>query len=187
MAESSSTPAVEEEKTERCLSRLSQDTSSSSSPSFSFESTISKHHYPHNEGLDLSTPRLSCSESQRQAPILQRIETTISTIRSRKPGRPFHHPLSQVPTTNDAIVDFDGPDDPYQPLNWAFKKKVVTTLLYGLTTMGTTWASSVISPGISQIEEDFQVSSTVATCSISLMLFGFGLGPLIWAPLSEGD
>jgi hypothetical protein len=28
-------------------------------------------------------------------------------------------------------VDFDGPDDPYHPMNWPFRKKVVTTALYG--------------------------------------------------------
>ena len=41
------------------------------------------------------------------------------------------------------LVDFDGPDDPYHPLNWPFGKKVATTLIYGLTTMGSTWATSV--------------------------------------------
>lgn len=40
-------------------------------------------------------------------------------------------------------MDFDGEDDPYRPINWPFRKKLVTTLLYGLTTMGATWASSV--------------------------------------------
>lgn len=184
MEEQSSSP---EEKLERTNSKSSQDSSSSLSSSSTFSSTPSKLHYPHGEGPDRSTPRLSRSESRRQAPILQRVETTLSTIRSRKPVPPFRHPLAQVPTTKDVIVEFDGPDDPYRPLNWSFKKKVMTTLLYGLTTMGTTWASSVISPGISQISEDFKVKTIVATCSISLMLFGFGLGPLVWAPLSEGN
>jgi hypothetical protein len=34
------------------------------------------------------------------------------------------------------IVDFEGLDDPYRPLNWGFRKKAITTVLYGLTTMG---------------------------------------------------
>jgi hypothetical protein len=187
MAEPSSSPDVEEKRLERSGSRSSQDSSSSRSSSFTSSSTVSRHHYPQGEGPDRSAPRLSRSESRGQAPILQRVETTLSTIRSRKPVPPFRHPLAQVPTTKDVIVDFNGPDDPYRPLNWTFKKKVVTTLLYGLTTMGTTWASSVISPGINLISEDFEVKTIVATCSISLMLFGFGLGPLVWAPLSEGE
>lgn len=55
----------------------------------------------------------------------------------------FDHALSHVKTSADVLVDFDGPDDPYRPINWPFRKKVITTLLYGLTTMGSTWASSV--------------------------------------------
>jgi MFS family permease len=83
------------------------------------------------------------------------------------------------------LVTFDGPDDPYNPINWPFKKKVITTVLYGFTTMGSTWASSVFSPAISQVASDFHVGTEVSSLGISLLLFGFGLGPLIWAPLSE--
>lgn len=68
----------------------------------------------------------------------QRAQNALSTIRSREPGQTarFTHPLSHTKTTEDVIVDFDGPDDPYRPMNWGFMKKAVTTVLYGLTTMG---------------------------------------------------
>lgn len=67
-----------------------------------------------------------------------RAQSTISRIRSREPGQTaaFTHPLSHTKTGSDVIVDFEGPDDPYRPLNWGFAKKAVTTVLYGLTTMG---------------------------------------------------
>lgn len=67
-----------------------------------------------------------------------RAQNIISRIRSRDPGQTaaFTHPLAQVKTAEDVLVGFDGPDDPYMPLNWPFKKKVITTLLYGFTTMG---------------------------------------------------
>lgn len=68
----------------------------------------------------------------------QRALSVISRIRSRDPGQTakFTHPLTHTKTSPDAIVDFEGPDDPYRPLNWGFGKKAVTTVLYGLTTMG---------------------------------------------------
>lgn len=44
---------------------------------------------------------------------------------------------------NPNIVDFDGPDDPYRPLNWPMRKKLITTALYSATTMGSTWASTM--------------------------------------------
>lgn len=68
----------------------------------------------------------------------QRAQSVISRVRSREPGQTarFTHPLSHTKTSEDVIVDFDGPDDPYRPMNWGFRKKAVTTVLYGLTTMG---------------------------------------------------
>lgn len=68
----------------------------------------------------------------------QRTHSIVSRIRSREPGQTakFNHPLTHSKTSPDVIVDFEGPDDPYRPLNWGFKKKAITTVLYGLTTMG---------------------------------------------------
>jgi MFS family permease len=93
--------------------------------------------------------------------------------------------LTRVQTTKDVLVDFDGPDDPYRPLNWPTHKKVTTTMLYGLVTMTATWASSSYSAGTKQIAAEFDVGEEVATLGTTLFLFGFGVGPLLFAPLSE--
>ncbi|KAI3396935.1 hypothetical protein diail_11548 [Diaporthe ilicicola] len=116
---------------------------------------------------------------------VSRRDTVLSRIRSRPAIREFTHPLVHQKTSEADLVDFDGPDDPYRPMNWPTKKKVTTTLLYGLVTMSATWASSAYSAGTSQISEGFHVSSQVATLGTTLFLLGFGLGPLLWAPLSE--
>lgn len=88
--------------------------------------TIDDHQ--HNERL----------EKQSTSSSIARVQSAVSRIRSREPGQtaPFTHPLSHVKTSEDMIVDFDGPDDPYRPMNWGFGKKAFTTVLYGLTTMG---------------------------------------------------
>ncbi|KAF4122993.1 Major Facilitator Superfamily [Geosmithia morbida] len=115
---------------------------------------------------------------------VSRPESILSRIRSRpRPG--FTHPLMAWPTSPDHVVDFDGPDDPYHPLNWATWKKVVTTGLYGLITMSATWASSAYAAGTEQVADEFGVGRQVATLGTSLFLLGFGVGPLLWAPLSE--
>lgn len=128
----------------------------------------------------LSTP------SARSRTNLDRVTTSaLDRIRSRRPVPPFSHPLSHTPTSTKVLVDFDGPDDPYRPINWPLKKKIITTALYGTATMTATFASAVFSPGIPQISQDFHISSEVSTLGLSLLLVGFGLGPLLWAPLSE--
>ncbi|KAL1845047.1 hypothetical protein VTK73DRAFT_1287 [Phialemonium thermophilum] len=115
---------------------------------------------------------------------LSRRETIVSRIRSR-PVPEFSHPLAHQPTGPEQLVDFDGPDDPYRPLNWPTSKKIVTTMTYGFVTMSATWASSSYSSGTAQIAAHFGVSTEVATLGTTLFLLGFGVGPLLWAPLSE--
>jgi MFS family permease len=51
--------------------------------------------------------------------------------------------------------------------------------------MSASWASSSYSAGTSQIAHEFHVGTQVAVLGTTLFLFGFGLGPLLWAPLSE--
>ncbi|KAJ9610392.1 hypothetical protein H2200_005169 [Cladophialophora chaetospira] len=130
----------------------------------------------------IATSRSNNIDLQRT---VSRRETVISRIRTRPPVGSFNHPLEHQKTTVADLVDFDGPDDPYRPINWAMKKKVITTALYGFTTMSATWASSAFAPGTQQVAHDFHVGTQVATLGTTLFLFGFGLGPLLWAPLSE--
>ncbi|KAF2634742.1 MFS general substrate transporter [Massarina eburnea CBS 473.64] len=123
--------------------------------------------------------------SQPLTRTLSRRDTALSRIRTRPTVPPFNHPLAHQPTTDDVLVDFEGLDDPYRPINWPTKKKITTTLLYGLCTMSASWASSSYSAGTKQIAQEFHVGTQVATLGTTLFLFGFGLGPLLWAPLSE--
>ena len=51
--------------------------------------------------------------------------------------------------------------------------------------MTATWASSCYSAGTRQIAEEFGVGTQVSILGTSLFLVGFGIGPLLWAPLSE--
>lgn len=97
----------------------------------------------------------------------------------------FSHPALYDATPETVLVDFDGPDDPYRPMNWPFQKKFITTLLYGFTTCWITFASAIYSAALVEIKDEFQVSTEVASSGVSLMVFGFGLGPLVWGPLSE--
>ncbi|KAH6845601.1 major facilitator superfamily domain-containing protein [Chaetomium sp. MPI-CAGE-AT-0009] len=139
---------------------------------------------PSRGGEDANHHPTTTITTSGSAPLAQRTTTLLSRLRSR-PQPTFTHPLSHIPTAADQLVDFDGPADPYRPGNWPLRKKVGTTLLYGLVTMSATWASSCYSPGTAQVAAEFGVSSQVAVLGTSLFLVGFGVGPLLWAPLSE--
>lgn len=139
----------------------------------------------HMKGVRGSTPDLSRVNSRRLEHVQTTASSVLSTIRARKPRPEFSHPLTNEQTAADAVVDFEGPDDPYKPTNWLFKKKVITTLLYGLTTMSTTLGSSIFSAATFPIAAEFHVGTEVALLGTAIFLFGMGLGPLLWAPLSE--
>ncbi|KAI0870014.1 MFS multidrug transporter-like protein [Hypoxylon argillaceum] len=83
------------------------------------------------------------------------------------------------------LVGFDGEADPLDPKNWPTSKKVYTTALWALTTCWITFASAIYAAGTLEISDEFNVSLTTATAGTSLLIFGFAIGPLLWAPLCE--
>ncbi|KAK4505246.1 hypothetical protein PRZ48_003209 [Zasmidium cellare] len=175
----SSSPDVEKEQVE--TPHRDDDDASSVSSVFTEPETEG----PMRDRRGSTVSSLSRTTTQR----LERAQTTtsqvLSVVRSRRPRAAFTHPLTHEKTAADVIVDFDGKDDPYRSVNWPFAKKAVTTALYGFTAMATTFASSIYSPAVGEISAEFHVGTEVSTLGISLLLVGMGIGPLIWAPLSE--
>ncbi|KAK6826842.1 hypothetical protein RU639_004842 [Aspergillus parasiticus] len=92
---------------------------------------------------------------------------------------------SGVTKTVQHHVDFDGPNDPLNPLNWPIKKKVYICAILGLSTMIVAFASSIFSPAIPVVVLLYGVSKEVATLGVSLYVFGFAAGPLVFGPFSE--
>ncbi|RDW88261.1 putative MFS multidrug transporter-2 [Coleophoma cylindrospora] len=151
----------------------------SSTPATSDHEAKSMH-----DGLDLEKQETVQETFNSGTNVRARITRTQSLTGKSTRGR-FTHPLSHVKTTEEFIVDFEGADDPYRPLNWPFRKKVITTILYGLTTMGATWSSAVFAPATDQVAAEYGVGSEVALLGTTFLMVGFGLGPLLFAPLSE--
>ncbi|KAI4861024.1 MFS general substrate transporter [Hypoxylon rubiginosum] len=91
------------------------------------------------------------------------------------------------PDENDPnVVDWDGPDDPENPMNWTDNKKWLNVGILSVMTVVTPLGSSMFAPGIRGIMIQFhETSSTVATFLVSVYILGFAFGPLLVAPLSE--
>lgn len=77
------------------------------------------------------------------------------------------------------IVEFEGPHDPLNPLNWTVRKRVFATVLLSFTTFVVTFASSVFSSALRVVAIEFNVSDEVATLGTSLFVVGFAVGPLV--------
>ncbi|PGH04993.1 hypothetical protein AJ80_08420 [Polytolypa hystricis UAMH7299] len=76
-------------------------------------------------------------------------------------------------------------NDPENPKNWSKAYKWYCTMLVAFTCFVVAFSSSVITPGLSGVEEEFGVSNQVALITISVFVVGFGVGPMVFAPLSE--
>ncbi|KKZ67646.1 hypothetical protein EMCG_06706 [[Emmonsia] crescens] len=94
--------------------------------------------------------------------------------------------LPDATTAKDPnLVQWEGSSDPGNPLNWSLGRRWYITVIISLSAFFVTFSSSVFSPATQQTAELFHVSELVMTLATSLVLLGFALGPLIWAPLSE--
>jgi MFS family permease len=110
------------------------------------------------------------------------------------------------PSTDPDVVDWDGPDDPKNPMNWPPRKKntivalislitFITSVLtqesapiddVGILTVSRPLASSVFAPAINQVMAEFNsTDEQLASFIVSVYLLGFCFGPLVLAPLSE--
>ncbi|KAK9378018.1 major facilitator superfamily domain-containing protein [Kockiozyma suomiensis] len=97
-------------------------------------------------------------------------------------GKPFP-PLVQ--NRESYVVEFDGPNDPIHPQNYALLKKVKIMSILGFATFSAAWGSSIFSSATLVVSEKFHVSDVVAILGMSLYVLGFASGPLVWAPFSE--
>ncbi|KAL2259575.1 hypothetical protein VTK26DRAFT_6702 [Humicola hyalothermophila] len=75
--------------------------------------------------------------------------------------------------------------DPENPKNWSKARKWYITMVVATTCFVVALCSSVITPDIAGVAEEFNVSPTAAKVSITVFVVGFGVGPMVFAPLSE--
>ncbi|KAE8452245.1 hypothetical protein EG329_000944 [Mollisiaceae sp. DMI_Dod_QoI] len=83
------------------------------------------------------------------------------------------------------LVDWYTTDDPANPQNWAGSKKGGVLLQLCLYSMAVYGASSMYVPGEEGVMERFGVAATPAAIGLAIYVVGYGIGPLLWAPLSE--
>ncbi|RPA94396.1 benomyl/methotrexate resistance protein [Choiromyces venosus 120613-1] len=87
---------------------------------------------------------------------------------------------------NPDIVDWDGPDDPENPMNWPRWRKVVAVGIVSGITFVTPLASSMFAPGVPQLMRDFHSTDLqLGSFVVSIYVLGFAFGPLVLAPASE--
>lgn len=123
--------------------------------------------------------RTALSQSKTRADLEQAF--TLASM-EKGPSRPV------VPEKLDdgtILVDWYTTDDPDNPQNWSFGKKMTVSTCIYLYTMAVYMGSSIYAPAEGQIIQRFGVNAELASMGLSMYVLAYGIGPLLWSPLSE--
>ncbi|KAI3335786.1 major facilitator superfamily domain-containing protein [Ustulina deusta] len=148
------------------------DDSSPSSSSLSRTSTLDVPLAP-TMSYDINLPNRTLSNEANLN------EYIVETLDGQLPG-----PVEPNTQRRYRLVTFQ-PNDPENPKNWSKGFKWYITMVVATTCFVVAFASSIVTPDIEGVADEFGVSYEVALLSITLFVVGFGVGPLAFAPLSE--
>ena len=101
-------------------------------------------------------------------------ETGLHSIQSHRSGKMEQYEL----------VMFKD-NDPANPKNWSKAYKWYCTMTVAFTCFCVAFNSAVITSDTIGVSETFHVSTEVSLLPITLFVIGFGVGPMVFAPLSE--
>ncbi|KAK3395414.1 major facilitator superfamily domain-containing protein [Sordaria brevicollis] len=76
-------------------------------------------------------------------------------------------------------------NDPANPKNWSKAYKWYCTMVVAITCFVVAFCSSVITANVDSVAEEFGISHEAALIPITVFVVGFGVGPMVFAPLSE--
>jgi DHA1 family multidrug resistance protein-like MFS transporter len=95
-------------------------------------------------------------------------------------------PISLTKSANGTIlVDWYTTDDPDNPQNWSQGKKMFVLIQICLYTFAMYGGSSIYVVSEGGVMARFGVGPAAAALGLSLYVIGYGLGPLLFAPLCE--
>lgn len=83
------------------------------------------------------------------------------------------------------LLDWYSDTDPANPQNWSGLKKGFVLFQLCSYTMAIYGASSMFVPGEQGVSAEFKVGATPAALGLAMYVLGYGIGPLLFAPLSE--
>ncbi|EPS44851.1 hypothetical protein H072_1156 [Dactylellina haptotyla CBS 200.50] len=87
---------------------------------------------------------------------------------------------------DEFLVDWDGPDDPNNPMNWSKPYRFFCLITVATQTLCVVfWSSSYVSGAPGMMKEFGIQNKTIVVLGITTYLLGLAFAPLVLAPLSE--
>ncbi|EKV12935.1 MFS multidrug transporter, putative [Penicillium digitatum] len=143
------------------------------SPTASIRSGEFSHEQP-NDYLDLPVREINDTADLREYTTETRTGEIIKQVKSNATGK----------IEDWKMVTFTI-DDPESPKNWSKAYKWYCTMVVAFTCFVVAFCSSVITADIEGPVEEFGIGREVSLLVITVFVIGFGLGPMVFAPMSE--
>ncbi|OAA68991.1 Major facilitator superfamily transporter [Cordyceps fumosorosea ARSEF 2679] len=113
-------------------------------------------------------------------------EAALEADEQRHLARTQSLPIAPQLTKDGAVlVDWYRTDDPADPHNWSNGKRNAVALLICLYTFVVYTTSAIYTASTAGVMAEFRVGTLEASLGLSLYVLGYGVGPLIFSPLSE--
>ncbi|KAI5289716.1 hypothetical protein KEM54_003368 [Ascosphaera aggregata] len=96
---------------------------------------------------------------------------------------PIKKPI--ITKDGDILVGWYSDDDPENPQNWSTGKKWILVILIFYYTFAVYGSSAIYTSSLEGVQKKFNIGPVTAELGLSIYVLGYGIGPLIWAPMSE--
>ncbi|KAK4963727.1 GTPase-activating protein [Elasticomyces elasticus] len=83
------------------------------------------------------------------------------------------------------LVEWGGPDDAENPLNWSSWKKAWVAFQICLLSWAIFVGGAIYSAGVDSVEEDFHITEVEAILGLTMYVLGNGVGVMFWSPITE--
>jgi DHA1 family multidrug resistance protein-like MFS transporter len=95
------------------------------------------------------------------------------------------HLTPKITKDGSILVDWYYEQDIANPHNWSNLRRALLALIIGLYTFVVYLSSAIYSSSTQGVMEKFGVSNLKATLGLAMYVLGYGVGPLLFSPLSE--
>lgn len=137
-----------------------------------------------NAATDLEAATLTRTKSRTAtAPFSdERLEVENELALERTKTTPI---APQKTSDGNILVDWYTTDDPANPHNWSNGKRGFVAMIICMYTFAVYTGSAIYTSGEEGVMERFGINATDASLPLSLYVLAYGIGPLIFAPMSE--
>lgn len=142
---------------------------------------------PHESNESTNDPEITIKAPKESKITADCQDTSIleSTIQSNEKHGGSHTGKGPTEITSNAIYVVWEKDDPENPFNWPKKKKRMIATVAILITLSAAFASTCYAWAADAIAVDLHVSKIVSLLGGTTFTLGFGIAPMVLAPLSE--